>query len=122
MAGGQRQQTLALRKVNQLISKGLTTLRIPHSVPVWACVVMGVGCTYMHMHMEARGQLWMLIPRYCLPCFFRQSLSVIWNLPNRLGCLASKAHRPTCLCLLSFAVLSMNCLGLSCLQLPCLKA
>jgi hypothetical protein len=100
VAASQRQQTLGLRKVNQFISKGLTTLKIPHSVPPCVCVCVcghGYGCTQLHMHMEARSQLWMAIPRCCLPCFFRQNLSVTWNSPNRLGCLTSKAQRPTCL-------------------------
>lgn len=58
MAGGKRQKTLALRKVNQFISKGLTTLKPPTLFPGFACVVMGMG--YTHLHMEARGQHWML--------------------------------------------------------------
>lgn len=40
MAGGQRQQTLALRKVNQFISKGLITLRTP---PTHTHTVCGHG-------------------------------------------------------------------------------
>lgn len=62
------------------------------------CVRRQVGCA-CGKHVDVRGQLWVLFLCYCPSWFLRPSLSMAWCSPVKLGWLASKPQRSSCLCL-----------------------
>ena len=73
---------------------------------VYVCICMGIymyihvcGYTWMYVHVEARArpQAPPLFFKGHLSCLLRHTLTVTWNLPRRLGYLASGSQRPICL-------------------------
>lgn len=81
-------------------------LSIKVCVCVHVCICMGIytyihvcGCTWMYVHVEVRE--WLQVPllffKGHLFCLLRHDLTVTWNLPTRLGYLASGSQRPICL-------------------------
>lgn len=57
---------------------------------------------------EVRGQPRVAFFSHYPTCFLRQSLSLAWSLPSRLGWLASKPQGSTCLCLPSSGITSTH--------------
>lgn len=84
-------------------------MRLEHQgvyVCVYVCICMGIymyihvcGCTWMYVHVEAteQPQAPPLFFKGHLSCLLRHTLTVTWNLPRRLGYLASGSQRPICL-------------------------
>lgn len=84
----------------------------------------GATALCVHVHVEVKGEPWVLFLRRYPACILRQGFSLAWNLPNWLGRLASEAQT---ICLsYRFPVLTLHAcftigflgikLGVSCLQ------